>query len=86
MRPTDSAGISFPQKPPFSGRHAADRPPSKALEIAIAALEGLCQEEKTIGVISHVELLKDRIGTQVIVEKQPGGVSRVRVWPEVEAA
>ena len=58
----------------------------EALEIAIAALEGLRQEEKTIGVISHVELLKLRIGTQVIVEKQPGGVSRVRVWPEVEAA
>ena len=58
----------------------------EALEIAIAALEGLRQEEKTIGVISHVELLKDRIGTQVIVEKRPGGVSSVRVLPQMEAA
>jgi exonuclease SbcC len=51
----------------------------EALEIAIAALEGLRQEEKTIGVISHVEVLKERIGTQVVVEKQAGGISTLRV-------
>jgi DNA repair protein SbcC/Rad50 len=50
-----------------------------SLEIAIAALEGLRQEEKTIGVISHVEVLKERIGTQVVVEKQAGGISTLRV-------
>lgn len=51
----------------------------EALEIAIAALEGLRQEEKTIGVISHVEVLKERIGTQVVIEKQAGGISTLRV-------
>jgi exonuclease SbcC len=39
----------------------------------------LRQEEKTIGVISHVEVLKERIGTQVVVEKQAGGISTLRV-------
>ncbi|MEM6278628.1 MAG: AAA family ATPase [Verrucomicrobiota bacterium] len=52
-----------------------------SLEVAIATLESLQQDRKTVGVISHVELLKERIGTQIIVEKQPGGVSRIRVTP-----
>ena len=49
------------------------------LEIAIDALESLLQQEKTIGVISHVPLLKERIATQIVVEKEAGGVSSVRV-------
>lgn len=51
----------------------------EALETAISALENLRQNHKTVGVISHVELLKERIGTQIVVEKQTGGISRVRV-------
>jgi exonuclease SbcC len=49
------------------------------LEVAIAALESLRQNHKKVGVISHVGLLKERIGTQIVVEKQAGGVSRIRV-------
>jgi DNA repair protein SbcC/Rad50 len=49
------------------------------LDIAISALETLRQDNKLVGVISHVELLKERIATQVIVEKQSGGTSRIRV-------
>ena len=49
------------------------------LEIAIDALESLLQQEKTIGVISHVPLLKERIATQIVVKKEAGGVSTIRV-------
>jgi len=51
----------------------------ETLEIAIAALETLRQDHKTVGVISHVGLLKERIGTQIVVEKLAGGVSQIRV-------
>jgi exonuclease SbcC len=51
----------------------------ETLEIAIAALETLRQNHKTVGVISHVGLLKERISTQIVVEKLAGGVSQIRV-------
>lgn len=51
----------------------------ETLEVAIDALESLRQNHKTVGVISHVGLLKERISTQIVVEKQAGGVSRIRV-------
>ncbi len=51
----------------------------ETLEVAISALESLRQDHKTVGVISHVALLKERIATQIVVEKDSGGVSRVRV-------
>jgi len=54
----------------------------ETLEVAISALESLRQDHKTVGVISHVALLKERIATQIIVEKNSGGVSRIRVTPE----
>ena len=52
---------------------------SDTLEIAISALEGLRQSNKMVGVISHVEILKERISTQIIVEKEPNGTSRLSV-------
>lgn len=51
----------------------------ETLEVAIDALESLRQDHKTVGVISHVGLLKERIGTQIVVEKKAGGVSQIRV-------
>lgn len=54
----------------------------ETLEVAIAALESLRQNHKTVGVISHVGLLKERISTQIIVEKQAGGISKIRVVPQ----
>lgn len=54
----------------------------ETLEVAIAALESLRQHNKTVGVISHVELLKERITTQIVVEKTGGGSSRIHVVPE----
>ena len=47
------------------------------LDVAISALETLRQENKTVGVISHVELLKERIATQIVVEKKSGGMSSI---------
>lgn len=55
----------------------------ETLEVAIDALESLRQHRKTVGVISHVELLKERIATQIIVEKRAGGTSAVRVIPRL---
>ena len=47
------------------------------LDVAISALENLHAKGKTIGVISHVEALKERIGTQIQVSKLAGGYSRI---------
>lgn len=52
---------------------------SDTLDLAISALESLRQENKNIGVISHVDLLKERIATQIQVEKHPGGVSSIKL-------
>ena len=49
------------------------------LDIAVAALESLRTSNKTIGIISHVELLKERISAQIRLEKQPGGVSTITI-------
>ena len=49
------------------------------LEIAMAALEGLQTNGKTIGVISHVDAMKERISTQIQVHKRDGGRSILEV-------
>jgi exonuclease SbcC len=49
------------------------------LDVAISALENLQANGKTIGIISHVEALKERIGTQIQVSKQPGGSSKIKI-------
>jgi exonuclease SbcC len=46
------------------------------LDNAISMLERLqVENEKTIGIISHVESLKERISTQIVVEKLQNGES-----------
>jgi len=52
------------------------------LEVAMSALENLQAQGKTIGVISHVESMKERIPIQIQVLKEPGGHSRLRLIPE----
>jgi DNA repair protein SbcC/Rad50 len=49
------------------------------LEIALAALEGLQTDGKTIGVISHVDAMKERISTQIQVHKRAGGRSTLEI-------
>lgn len=52
---------------------------SEVLDLAIGALEGLHQDSKSVGVISHVELLKQRITTQIRVEKLTAGNSTLEI-------
>jgi len=52
---------------------------SNTLETAVATLETLQASGKMIGVISHVQALKERISTQIRVEKFAGGVSKIRI-------
>ncbi len=52
---------------------------SETLEIALSALENLRSRGKTIGLISHVDLLKERLTTQVRVIRGAGGTSRIDV-------
>ncbi|GAA0314415.1 AAA family ATPase [Psychrobacter aestuarii] len=49
----------------------------ESLDIALDTLTSLQQEGKLIGVISHIQALKDRILTQIKVEKRSGGFSRI---------
>jgi len=49
------------------------------LDIALSALETLQGTGKTIGIISHVEALKERVSTQISVRKGAGGISTLRV-------
>ena len=47
----------------------------EALDLALETLSGLQQDGKLIGVISHVQTLKERISTQIQVSYQTGGRS-----------
>ncbi len=50
-----------------------------SLEVALSALSCLQSEGKSIGVISHVESLKERIPVQIKVKRLSGGYSKVEV-------
>ncbi|MEO6734438.1 MAG: SbcC/MukB-like Walker B domain-containing protein, partial [Ferruginibacter sp.] len=52
---------------------------AETLDVAISALENLQVSGKMIGIISHVEALKERIGTQIEVSKQQGGYSQIAI-------
>ncbi len=51
----------------------------QTLEMALSALENLQSTGKTIGVISHVELLKERIPCQIRLIKKGAGISEIVV-------
>jgi exonuclease SbcC len=59
---------------------------AETLDIAITALENLQASGKMIGIISHVEALKERIGTQIQVKKLSGGVSKIEVTAFAEVS
>ncbi|AEE54157.1 AAA family ATPase [Haliscomenobacter hydrossis] len=50
-----------------------------SLDLAISTLENLQSSGKTIGIISHVKELKERIGVQIQVKKQSDGFSQINV-------
>ena len=50
----------------------------EALDVAISTLEQLqVESNKTIGIISHVDSLKERIETQIQLEKNSSGFSKI---------
>lgn len=51
----------------------------QALDLALNTLENLQAKGKTIGIISHVKELKERISTQIKIVKKGGGLSEVSV-------
>ena len=52
---------------------------AETLETALAAIDTIHASGKTIGVISHVEALKERVPVQIIVQRLSGGVSELRI-------
>lgn len=52
---------------------------SQTLETVISSLETLQAQGKMIGIISHVENLKERIPAQIKVQKKSNGVSEVEL-------
>lgn len=48
-----------------------------SLDVALSTLTNLQQEGRLIGIISHVQALKDRIHTQIRVDKLSGGYSKI---------
>jgi exonuclease SbcC len=50
-----------------------------SLDLAIDALETLQSQGRQVGVISHVEAMKDRIPTRIAVRKQGGGKSGITI-------
>jgi exonuclease SbcC len=51
----------------------------QALDTVISTLENLQSQGKTIGIISHVQALKERISTQIRVHKKGNGFSDLQV-------
>jgi len=50
------------------------------LDVAMNTLEKLQSEsQKTVGVISHVDALKERINVQIVLEKDPQGYSKISI-------
>ncbi|NOQ12985.1 MAG: AAA family ATPase [Methyloprofundus sp.] len=56
---------------------------AETLYTVVSTLEGLKSQGKTVGIISHVEGIKQRIKTQIELVKQPNGMSRVVLQKEV---
>jgi DNA repair protein SbcC/Rad50 len=52
---------------------------SESLEAAMEALDNLQASGRTVGVISHVEAMKERIGRQIRVIKGSSGCSRIEI-------
>jgi exonuclease SbcC len=51
----------------------------ESLQQAVTALTGLTEGNKLVGIISHVDSLKERIDKQVIVTKNRTGGSTVEI-------
>ena len=52
---------------------------SDSLENAMKALKGLTEGNRLVGIISHVEALKERIENKIIVKKDQAGGSHIKI-------
>ena len=52
---------------------------SETLQKAFKALSGISEGNKLVGIISHVDLLKEKIDKQIIVKKTRDEGSRVTI-------
>jgi len=52
---------------------------TESLETALATLDSLNATGKTIGIISHIDALKERIPTQIKIIKLAGGLSTLKI-------
>ena len=50
-----------------------------ALEQSVRTLNGLTEGNKLVGIISHVESLKERIDRQIVVTKDRAGGSHAEI-------
>ena len=57
---------------------------SDSLDTAIGALEVIQSFGRKVGVITHVDGIKERLAVQVVVEKLGAGRSRVRLHPAIQ--
>lgn len=51
----------------------------ESLQLAISTLQDLTEGNRLVGIISHVEELKNKIDKQIVVEKQKTGGSRAKI-------
>ncbi|MEZ0296032.1 MAG: AAA family ATPase [Candidatus Methylacidiphilales bacterium] len=52
------------------------------LDVAIGVLENLQADGKMVGIISHVELIRERISTRIMVQRLGGGYSTLTLQPD----
>ena len=52
---------------------------SESLEQAVQALAGLAESKRLVGIISHVDALKNRIDRQIVVKKERSGGSTAEI-------
>ena len=52
---------------------------AESLEQAIQILASLTEGDRLIGIISHVEELKERIDRQIVIERTTAGSSTVKI-------
>ena len=52
---------------------------SETLDKALAVLQQLTGSHRLIGIVSHIEALKERIEKKIVVEKMIGGKSELKL-------
>ena len=51
----------------------------ETLDMAVKALKSIADSNRLVGIISHVESLKDRVNSRIVVKKGSSGQSRASI-------